>query len=159
MMPVEGQQGGMYVQRGSSARTRRHPAIADHPRHWRRRVGQCPASGQIGSGVGQQQLADTLVRDVPLGAIAVQHGTALHAQPRLQAARGVVQPGVDHLAVAAAAMLANLAFRLANQHLAPGHGQLAGNRQAHHARAYHHAIHLLHYSRPASCSAASQPSR
>ena len=49
---------------------------------------------------GDDQLAAIAVRDALLAAIGVQHAAAGDAEPRHQTARGIVDAGVDHLAVA-----------------------------------------------------------
>lgn len=46
------------------------------------------------------KLAAAPVRNAPLGAIAVERPAALYAEPGAQAARGVVETGVDDFTVA-----------------------------------------------------------
>src|SRR5258708_25817283 len=46
---------------------------------------------------GVRELAQPLVRDAALGAIGIEPVAAGNAEARLEAALGVMQPGVDHL--------------------------------------------------------------
>ena len=61
----------------------------------------------------------------------------------LEAARRVVDAGVDDLAVAGAGAGAEAGRRLDHDHLAPGHRQRSRHREADDARAHHHGVRRL----------------
>ena len=74
---------------------------------------------------GDDELAAPRMRHAALGAIGVQAVLAGDAGARFERAGRVVDPGVDHLAVARAGLGADHAGRLEEQHLAARHRQLA----------------------------------
>src|SRR5260370_14865705 len=89
---------------------------------------------------GVRELAQPLVRDAALGAIGIEPVAAGNAEARLEAALGVMQPGVDHLAVARGRLGADPALLLQHQHLAPAARQRPRHPKPHPARADHHAF-------------------
>ena len=69
------------------------------------------------AGVGRDDhLSAALVGDPPLLAVLVQLARALHTQTRLQRARRVVDPGVNHPGVVAGLVRAELGFALEHGH-------------------------------------------
>lgn len=82
--------------------------------------------GLLGAG-GHDQLAQPLVRNAAFGAIGVQQVLAAHAQAGLEAARGVIDAGVDHFGIARAGAGADGLGGLGHQHLAARLGQGAGD--------------------------------
>ena len=98
----------------------------------------------LGGVGGDDQLAAVAERDAARAAEIVEHPLAGHAEARHQAAARVVDAGVDHLAVAAGGLGADALGGLQHQHLAPGLGQGAGDRDADHAGADDHALDLVH---------------
>jgi hypothetical protein len=93
---------------------------------------------------GDHQLAQGAMLDAVLAAIGIQGLLAGHAQPRLERAARVVEPGVDHLAVARADAGADGVRRLEHDALAPAARERARHRQADHAGADHHRIDAVH---------------
>ncbi|MOA22557.1 hypothetical protein D3C78_1431200 [compost metagenome] len=91
---------------------------------------------------GDDELAQALVRHAAFGAIGVQQMLAAHAQARLQAARGVVDAGMDDFGIARAGAGADGLGGFGHQHFAAGLRQRARDGQADHARADHDAIHI-----------------
>ena len=89
--------------------------------------------GDVGRARGHQQLAAQPVRDTAARAVLHQQSPAAHAQPRLQAARCVVEPGVNHLAAARGHTGAEMRLALGDHHLEPGLRQRTGTRQPDHA--------------------------
>ncbi len=90
------------------------------------------------------QLAAAPVVDAPLGAIAVEPFPPLDADLGLEAALGVIEAGVDDLAVARAGPGADQPLGLQHHHVAAGHGERPRDREAHHARADHCDFDLVH---------------
>ena len=78
---------------------------------------------------GDDQLAAAPVLDAARLGVAVEELLALDAGPRLQAARRVVDAGVDHLAVARAGLGADRVGALEDDDLAPGRGQPLRDRE------------------------------
>ncbi len=74
----------------------------------------------------------------------VQRPPAGDAEPRHQAAGGVVDAGVDHLAVARGRFGADRLRGFQHDHLAPRLRQRARHREADHPGSHHHAIDLVH---------------
>ena len=68
------------------------------------------------------------------------------AEPRHQAVGGIVDAGVNDLAVARGRFGADALRRLQDDDLTPGHGQRARHRQADDAGTHHDAIDFLHAS-------------
>ena len=104
-----------------------------------------PQGRQLIGGSSHDQLAAALVRHIALRTVAVQLFTALHTQPGFERALGVVDTGMDDLAVARAGACANCIGRFEHQNLAPLQGQGTRHGQAHHASPHHHAIDLVHH--------------
>ena len=100
--------------------------------------------GQLSCVGGDDQLAATAVRDAAVGAIAVKEPLAGDAEPGLEAAGGVVDAGMDHLAVARAGLGADGVGTLEHDGLEPGHGEPARAGEAHHPGAHHDAVDALH---------------
>jgi len=92
---------------------------------------------------GDDQLAAAPVDDAAPLEVGVQRGPARDAQPRLERARGVVDAGVDHLAVARARPGSNRPFALEHHDLAACEREGARHREADHASADHHGIDFL----------------
>ena len=67
---------------------------------------------------GHNQLAAAAVFHIFFCAVGIQQFLALHAQPRLERVFGVVDAGMNHLAVARAGARANGIGRLQHNHLA-----------------------------------------
>ena len=86
----------------------------------------CPF-GLVG---GDDELAAAGVRDPVRLAMGVEAPPALDAEPRLEAAGGVVDAGMDDLAVARRGLFPDAALRLHDQHRAAGQSQRAGDREA-----------------------------
>ena len=113
-----------------------------------------PRAGGIGADGGQRrelglvggddQLAAAGVRHAALGAVAIEELLAGNAEPRLEAALGIVDAGMDHLAVARAGLGADGVRTLQDDHLEPGHGQPARAGEAHHTGPDHDAVDPLH---------------
>jgi hypothetical protein len=149
--------GGGGVQRGRAAQRGLHRA----------RLG-FRQQAQVGHAVGGGALADPLQpaglllrgRDDQLAAIVVRHAAvaaeiveaalAVDAGARDQAAGGVVDAGMDDLAVAGRGLGADALGGVEHQHLAPGQRQGAGDGEPDHAGADHDRIELLHAK--GSCS-------
>ena len=90
------------------------------------------------------QLAAIAVRDAVIPAIPIEGALAADAHPRHQAARLVVDAGVDHLAVARGCHGADAFGRLQNDHLAAGLRQPPRDRKADHPRTDDDALNLVH---------------
>ena len=97
---------------------------------------------------GDDELAAARMAHVVLGAEAVEQLLAAHAQPRPQAARRIVDAGVDHLAVARGGFRADQLVLLQNHQLVGGRGQRAGNSQSHHAGAHHDGFNVWRHATP-----------
>ena len=95
-------------------------------------------------GAGDHQLAAARVVHPVLRAPGVQALAALHAQAGLERAGRVVQPGVDHLAVACADAGAEGGLALDDHHLEAGAGEAVCAGEADHAGADHDAIDCFH---------------
>ena len=93
---------------------------------------------------GHHQLAATPVRDAMRLAVVVQQLTPAHAQPGLQRPRGVVQAGVDDLAVARTGAGTDGRRGFEHDHLAPGQCQRARHAQADDAGTDDHAVDSIH---------------
>ena len=91
-------------------------------------------------GARHGQLPEPLVRHAMLGAIGIEQVAALDAKPRLQTAVRIVQPGMNHLAVAGRGLGAELALFLDDQNFVAGPRQGARNRQANHPGPDHDAF-------------------
>ena len=95
----------------------------------------CPAAARCARMVSSVATCASLVATISLpqrtcatpalGAVAVEELLARDAEPRLQAARRVVDAGMDHLAVARAGLRADRIGALEDDHLEPGHRQPA----------------------------------
>ena len=83
------------------------------------------------------QLADPAMRHSRPLAKLVQQVLAAHAQARLERARRVVHPGVDHLAVAARGLAAVPLVTLQDHEIGEAPGEPRRDREAHDARADH----------------------
>jgi hypothetical protein len=106
---------------------------------------------------GDHQLAAARVAYPVLRAPGVQALAALHAQAGLERAGRVVQPGVDHLAVARADAGAEGGLALDHHHLASGAGEAVGAGEADHASADHYGIDRFHRRGPVRCGATRAP--
>jgi len=89
---------------------------------------------------GDDQLAAIAVRHAVLGAVGVKQAPAGHAGLGHQAALGIIDAGVDHLGVARAGLGADAFGGLDDDDLTAGKSQRAGDREADHAGADHHAV-------------------
>ena len=92
-------------------------------------------------------LAAAAVGDAVLFAQLVEEAVARDAQPRLQRPRRVIDPGVDHLAVAAGGLLAGARVPLQDHQVGMARGQAGGHGQAHDAGADHHDAAVGHRRR------------
>ena len=90
------------------------------------------------------QLAAVLVGNAVLAAVMVQGLFAADAHPRHQASGGIVDAGVDHLAVARRGDGADALSRFQHDHLAAGLGQPARDRKADDASTNNDALNLVH---------------
>ena len=90
------------------------------------------------------QLAGIAMRDVALAAIGIQRLLARDAQPRHQAAGGIVDSGVDYLAVARRGHGADRVARLQHDHFAAGQSEAPGDGQPDHAGADYDAFNPVH---------------
>jgi hypothetical protein len=106
---------------------------------------------QVGRARCDHQLAAAPVRHALRAAVVVQQRLAAHAQLRLQAASGVVQPRVDDLAVARRDARADAVRRLDDDDLAPSQRQLARDRQADDAGADDGHFYLIHHCSVPRC--------
>jgi hypothetical protein len=79
---------------------------------------------------GHDKLPRAPVGEDADGAEVVEEALAFHAQPRLEGSRGVVDPGVDDLAVAAARFLADSGVPLDDADVAARAGELGGDGEA-----------------------------
>ena len=94
--------------------------------------GQVLQYGQLLRAGGGHDLARAPAGDALPRAQLVQQRIAAHAQARLPQLAAVVQPGVDHLAVAGGGLPAETVLAL-HDHQVPGApGKPLGHRQAHH---------------------------
>ncbi len=91
------------------------------------------------------QLAELFVRNPPLSAVVVEHVLALDAEPGLEAAGRIVDPGVDHLRVPRGCAGADPLGRLQHPNLPPGQRQCASHREPDHPGADHHAFDPLRH--------------
>ena len=94
-----------------------------------RLVAQGQQAGQLAVVGGHHQLAATPVRHTALGGIGVEHVTPLHTPARLARPLGVVNAGMDDLAVARAGTGANRRRLLQHQPLRTRLGQTQGTRR------------------------------
>ena len=90
------------------------------------------------------QLAAVAKRHSLLGAELIQRPPPGDAEPGHQTARRIVDPGMDHLAVARRGLAADALGRLQDDDLTPRHRQRPSHRQAHHPGTHHDAIDFLH---------------
>jgi hypothetical protein len=93
---------------------------------------------------GDDQLAAAPMRDAMRLAIGIEPRPALDAEPRLQAARGVIDAGVDHLAVARRGLLAGRGARFHHDDGAAGERQRARDCEADDARADDERVDVAH---------------
>ena len=101
--------------------------------------------GRVLVAVGRHHhLAAGPVRHAAAGAIGVEQLLAAHTQPRLGAAGGVVQAGVDDFAVARTHALADAIGRLNDHGLQPAQRQDTRHGQPHHSGAYHQRVNTIH---------------
>ena len=98
---------------------------------------------------GDEQLAAALVRDAGLRAEPIEHRLAGDAQPGAQAARRIIEAGVDHLGVARARLRADAVVALEHEHLLAGKRQRAGDREPDDARSDDHCLHIRRHDAPA----------
>ena len=100
--------------------------------------------------VGDDELAAVVVFDAARLAIGVQGAVAGDTEARLEAARCVVEAGVNDAAVARRGDGARMGLRLEQQHFAAGQRQCARHGEAHHARtdddAFDPVCHILNLS-------------
>src|SRR5262245_38812916 len=94
------------------------------------------------------KLAAAPVRNASLLAIAIKRVAPLHAELRLEATGIVVNPGVDHLAVARGRSRADRRFLLHNDDLNATQRQCPGNRKTDHSCSNNHGLDLEHASTP-----------
>ena len=97
---------------------------------------------------GHDQLAAALVRQATFGQIGIERPAPRHAEAGHEAALRIVNPRMDHLAVAGRGLRAEARGFFEDQHLAPGQRQRAGHGQPHHARARDDAIDLFQVGLP-----------
>ena len=90
------------------------------------------------------QLAAIAVWDAVIPAILVERALAAHAHPGHQAARLVIDAGVDHLAVAGGGHRADRLGRLQQDHLPARLRQPPRHRETDHARTDNDALNLVH---------------
>ena len=90
------------------------------------------------------QLAGIAVRHAVLLAIAREPRSPATHMTRLQAAGRVVDPGMDHLAVARGRHRTDTFGLFQDDHCAAGLGQPPSDREAHHARPDHDALNPVH---------------
>ena len=89
------------------------------------------------------ELATALMGNAAFTAVGVETLPAFDAQTGFQRTFGIVNAGVDDLAVARAGARANGFSRLQHHDLPALQRQRPGHRQPHHARTHHHAIDLF----------------
>ncbi len=106
---------------------------------------------------GDDQLAQAAMLDAMLAAIVIEHVAAGDAEPGLQAAGGVVDAGMDHLAVARGDLAADVIGGFQYQGLAPGLGQGARDGEPHHAGADDNGFHAFGHA-PGRCGDGLSPS-
>ena len=95
---------------------------------------------------GDNQLAQPAVRNAAALAIGVEPIAAFDAEPGLEAARRIVDAGMDDFTVAARGLGADPALLLRHDHLATGTGQGARDGQADHTGADNQTISRFHRS-------------
>ena len=109
--------------------------------------------------VGDDELAAVVVIDAARLAVGVQRAVAGDAEARLEAARGVVEAGMNHAAVARRGDGARMGLGFEQQDFAPGQRQCARDGEAHDARtdddAFDLVCHILNLSCKQPVSAAS----
>ena len=93
---------------------------------------------------GHEQLSAPSVRNRALLAIRIQGQLAGDAEACLERTGRIVDPGVDHLAVARAGLGADALGRLEDDHLAAGEGEGARHRQADDTRADDDRVDAFH---------------
>ncbi len=93
---------------------------------------------------GDDQLADAPMRHAARCAIGIEFFLAGDAGARLEAARRVIEAGMDHFRIARGDAAANAAACLQHHHLTPGKRQRARDREADNARADHKGFNTLH---------------
>src|SRR6202008_1561398 len=103
--------------------------------------------------IGDDELAAILVIDAAIAAVGIQRAIAGHAETRLEAARRVVETGVDHAAVPRRGDRARVGFRLEQQYLASGERERARDGEADGTRSDHDAFHPIRHMLNLSCSA------
>jgi hypothetical protein len=89
---------------------------------------------------GDGELSDSRVRHAARGAIRIEPVASLDAEPRLEAAFWIMQPRMDHFAVARRGLGADPALLLEHHDLVPGERQRPRHGEADHARADHDAF-------------------
>ncbi len=90
------------------------------------------------------QLAGIPMRDAVIPAVFIERALAADAHPRHQASGGIVDAGVDHLAVARRRDRADAFRRLQNDDLATRLCQPPSDSQTDHPRADYDAINFVH---------------
>ena len=95
---------------------------------------------------GHDQLAAIAMRNAVIGAISVQRAPAADAHLRHQAAGAVVDPGMDHLAVARGGHRADALGLIQHDHFAAGPSQPARDRKPDHPGSDNDAINSVHVS-------------
>ncbi len=104
----------------------------------------CVELGDLAGLRCDEQLAATTVRDAVLGAKTIEQGLAGDAELGAQAARRVVEPGVDDLRVARARFRADAAVALEYQHLLALLRQSPGDGEADDSRSHHDRFNVCH---------------
>ena len=146
MMPVEGDNSAAsQFSAGSSARASVPERVlrSSTPLASACALIDCSFSASLRRG-RDDQLAAIAVRDAVIPAVSIERPLAADAHPRHQAARLVVDAGVDHLAVAGGRHRADRLGRLQQDHLAAGLRQPPRHRETDHARTDNDALNLVH---------------
>ena len=146
MMPVEGESSAAsQFSAGSSARASAPERVcrSSTPLASACALIDCSFSVSLRRG-RDDQLAAIAMRDAVVPAISIERALAADAHPRHQAARLVIDAGVDHLAVARGRHGADRLGRLQHDHLAAGLRQPPRDRKADHARTDNDALNLVH---------------
>src|SRR5262249_2634085 len=92
---------------------------------------------------GDDQLTEALVRHAALFAVPVEHAPPGNAAPRLEAVPGIINPGMDDLAVARRGLEADAVLALEHHDFAPGQRQSPCHREPDDTGPHHHAFHRL----------------
>jgi hypothetical protein len=95
-------------------------------------------------GCRDDQLAKTLVGHVARGAEVVETLLPLDTGARLQAVPGIIDAGMDHLAVAGACLRTDEAMALDHHHFVTGSGECPGAGQADNAGADNDGFNICH---------------